>query len=272
MEKFKPGNNELTNQVSPEGGDLEGVTLCFDFGNTRLKCAVFNQSSISEIILLDNDNDETFESLIKKYQPQKTILSSVIEHNLKIEKILSASSRFHKLSHQTKLPFTTPVGKPETIGADRLALSAAAVYFYPQKNNLVIGLGSCITYNFINKYNQFLGGSISPGMEMRFSSLHSFTAKLPLIKPGPVALGWNFPLIGYDTKTNILSGVLFGMAREIDGIIEVYNEKFSNFNVLLTGGDAAYFARHIKSKIFADPDLIFKGLYAISEYNDDTKT
>jgi len=243
------------------------TTLCFDFGNTLLKCAVFDESSIREIIILDNDNDETMEALVKKYQPQKTILSSVIEHNPDLEKILSASSRFHKLSHLTKLPFSTPVGKPETIGADRLALSAAAVYFYPKKNNLVIGLGSCITYNFINKHDQFLGGSISPGMEMRFRSLHTFTAKLPLIKPD-----WNFPLIGYDTKTNILSGVVLGMAMEMDGIIELYAEKFSNFNVLLTGGDAPYFARHIKSKIFADPQLIFKGLYAISEYNDDTNT
>jgi len=243
------------------------TTLCFDFGNTLLKCAVFNNSSIGEIIVLDNDSDESMEALVKKYQPKKTILSSVIEHNPNLEKILSAASRFHKLSHLTKLPFSTPVGKPETIGADRLALAAAAVYFHTKKNNLVIGMGSCITYNFINKYDQFLGGSISPGMEMRFRSLHTFTAKLPLIKPD-----WNFPLIGYDTKTNILSGVLLGMSTEMDGIIEYYGEKFSNFNVLLTGGDAAYFARHLKSKIFADPQLIFKGLYAISEYNDDNNT
>ena len=166
------------------------------------------------------------------------------------------------------MPFTTPVGKPETIGADRIALSVAAVYFYPKKNNLVIGLGSCITYNFINKYNQFMGGSISPGMEMRFKSLQTFTAKLPLVVPDPLDAAWNFPLIGYDTKTNILSGVLLGMVKEMDGIIEMYAQKFNNFNVLLTGGDAAYFARHLKNKIFADPDLIFKGLYAISEYND----
>jgi len=248
------------------------TTLCFDFGNTRLKCAVFHGNIIKEIFDLENDKNETIEQLINKYQPDKTILSSVIEHNPNLENIFSASSTFHKLSHQTKLPFKTPVSRPDTIGADRLALSAAAVYFYPKKNNLVIGMGSCITYNFINKYNQFLGGSISPGMEMRFRSLHTFTAKLPLIKPDPLAVGWNFPLVGYDTKTNILSGVLLGIVKEIDGIIESYAEKFSNFNVLLTGGDASYFAYHIKSKIFADPDLIFKGLYAISEYNDDTKT
>ncbi len=243
------------------------ITLCFDFGNTRLKCAVFSGNKIEEVFALENEKDETIHTLINKYHPQKTILSSVIDHNPNLEKILSDSSRFHKLSHQTKLPFTTPVGKPETIGADRLALSAAAVYFYPQKNNLVIGLGSCITYNFINKYNQFLGGSISPGMEMRFRSLNTFTAKLPLIQAQ-----MDFPLIGYDTKTNILSGVILGMAKEIDGITEAYSEKYGNFNVLLTGGDALYFARHLKYRIFADPDLIFKGLYAISEYNDDAKT
>jgi type III pantothenate kinase len=248
------------------------TTLCFDFGNTRLKCALFNGSDIKGVFSIENDSTETFRQLINKYKPQKTILSSVIDHNTGLEKILSDSSRFHKLSHQTKLPFTTPVGKPETIGADRLALSAAAVYFYPQKNNLVIGLGSCITYNFINKYHQFLGGSISPGMEMRFRALQTFTARLPLIKPDAIDTGWNFPLIGYDTRTNILSGVLLGMAREIDGIVSDYAEKYSNFNVFLTGGDVPYFARHLKSGIFADPDLIFKGLYAISEYNDDTKT
>ncbi len=243
------------------------TTLCLDFGNTRLKGAVFTDSKISEQFFLENDNDNTISDLIKKYQPEKTILSSVIDHNISIEKFLAANSSFQKLDYQTKLPFTTPVAKPETIGADRLALAAAAVYFYPQKNNLVIGLGSCITYNFINKYNQFIGGSISPGMDMRFKSLQTFTAKLPLVKPQ-----FDFPLIGYDTKTNILSGVILGMAKEIDGIINSYEEKFSNFNVLLTGGDAPYFVRHLKNKIFADPDLIFKGLYAISEYNNDTKT
>ena len=231
-----------------------------------MKCGVFKNGLISEVIVLDDDRKETVERVMVRYLPEKTILSSVIAHDPEIEKILSSRSSFHKVSHLTKLPFTTPVNKPETIGADRIALAAGAVYFYPGKNNLVIGMGSCITYNFINKYNQFLGGSISPGMEMRFKSLQTFTAKLPLIQPD-----LNFPLIGYDTRTNILSGVLLGMCNEIDGIINSYADKFNNFNVVLTGGDTPYFVHHFKNKIFADPDLIFKGLYAISEYNDDIK-
>lgn len=238
------------------------TTLCFDFGNTRLKCGVFKNNELAEVFSLADSSNSTIEELLKKYSPEKTILSSVIDHNIEMEKILAEKSSFHKLSSQSNLPFTTPVGKPETIGADRLALAAAAVYFYAGQNNLVIGLGSCVTYNFINKYNSFIGGSISPGMEMRFKSLNTYTAKLPLIKPD-----WNFPLIGYDTRTNILSGILMGLAVEIDGIIDKYRDKFNNFNVLLTGGDTLYFAHLIKNKIFADPDLIFKGLYAISETN-----
>lgn len=238
------------------------TTLCLDFGNTRLKAAVFTHGKLQEVVVLKDDAASTIEDLINRTNPERSILSSVINHNEKIEALLSQRTQFHKLNHTSKIPFATPVGKPETIGADRLALCAAAVHVFPGCNNLVVGVGSCITYNFINKYNEFLGGGISPGMEMRFKSLQTFTAKLPLVQKD-----WNFPLVGYDTRTNILSGVLLGMAKEIDGTIDAYSEKYGNFNVLLTGGDTPHFASHIKNKIFADPDLLFKGLYAIGEIN-----
>jgi len=239
-------------------------TLCLDFGNTRLKAAVFNGDNFMEEIILPNDEMFTIERLMAVHQPQKTILSSVINHNPALENFLAAKTKFHKISHLTKANFTTSVGKPETIGADRLALSAAAVHFYPGKNNLVIGLGTCITYNFINQYHQFIGGSISPGMEMRFKAMQVFTAKLPLVQAE-----WNFPLIGYDTKTNMQSGVIAGIAYEMDGFIDDYARKYGNFNVVLTGGDTTYFARRLKNRIFADSNFLFKGLYALSETNND---
>jgi len=238
------------------------TTLCFDFGNTRRKCAVFTDGEFICEHVLDNDQPATIQFLIDQYHPSKSILSSVIEHNPAIESVLGSATRFHKLGHLSRLPVTTPVGKPETIGADRLALVVAASHLFPGKNNLVIGLGSAVTYNYVNKYNEFIGGGISPGMEMRFKSLQAFTAKLPLVKPD-----WNFPLAGYDTRTNILSGVILGMAKEIDGIVGAYEEKYANFNVLLSGGDAVYFTRHLKKQYFTDPYLIYKGLYVISEYN-----
>jgi type III pantothenate kinase len=238
------------------------ITLCFDFGNTRMKCAVFSDGAFLAEQVLENDSEATIHALLEQYHPDHTILSSVIDHNPDMETLLQKTTHFHKLDHHSKVPVTTPVGKPETIGADRLALVVAAVTLFPGKNNLVIGLGSAITYNYINKYKEFIGGGISPGMEMRFKSLQAFTAQLPVVKAD-----WNFPLAGYDTRTNILSGVILGMAKEVDGMIGAYEEKYDNFNVLLTGGDASYFTRHLKKKIFADPHLIYKGLYAISEFN-----
>jgi type III pantothenate kinase len=238
-------------------------TLCLDFGNTRLKCCVFEGDIFKEELVIPDDTIATIEKLLQKYQPQNSILSSVIQHNEAIEIVLSENTRFHKLSHQTKLNFTTAVGKPESIGADRLALIAAAVHFYPGKNNLVIGLGTCITYNFINQYHQFIGGAISPGMELRFKSMHDYTALLPLVNKD-----WNFPVIAYDTKTNLQSGVIAGITFEIDGFIDYYAEKYGNFNVVLTGGDSGYFAGQLKNKIFADLNFLFKGLYAISEVNN----
>ena len=232
-------------------------------GNTRKKLAVFQKDQIEKIIVLNDDNPAAITELINQYKPNKSILSSVINHNKEIETLLSVNSRFHLLSHLSKLGFTTPVGKPETIGADRLALVAAAVHFYPKSNNLVIGMGTCVTYNFINKFHEFVGGAISPGMEMRLRSMHEFTAKLPLVNADS-----NVPLMGYDTETNLLTGAVLGLAKEIDGFIEAYAERWSNFNVLLTGGDLVHLASHLKNKIFADPDLIFKGLYAISEVNN----
>lgn len=238
-------------------------TLCFDFGNTRLKCGVFEGDQLIESVTLDDDKESTINELINRFAPEKSLLSSVVNHNPAIETVLASATKFHKLDHHSKIPVTTPVGKPETIGADRLAMVVAAATMYPAHNNLVIGLGTAITYNFVNKKKEFIGGGISPGVDMRLKSLQAFTAKLPLVEKD-----WNFPLMGYDTRTNILSGVILGMAKELDGMIELYEEKYGNLNVLLTGGDSSYFAYHLKKKIFADLNLIFKGLYAISELNN----
>ena len=239
------------------------TTICFDFGNTRLKAAIFKENELVEVVVLTKGDVAEIGEFVNKWSPEKSILSSVIHHDKGIESILSEKTRFHLLGPGSIINFTSPVGKPETIGADRLAIVAATVDKYPNQHSLAISLGTCITYNFVNNQRQFLGGSISPGMQMRFKAMHEQTALLPLIKASS-----EFTLVGYDTKTNLLSGVIFGIAAEIDGIIAAYEEKYANFNVLLTGGDICYFVPHLKKRIFADPNLIFKGLYAICEKNN----
>lgn len=237
-------------------------TLCFDFGNSRQKVALFEGEQLLEARMLEDTRVETVDRLLQDWKPNRSILSSVIDHDPALVELLNASTSFHQLNHTTRVNFTTPVGKPESIGADRLALCAAAVHFYPQRNNLIIALGTCITYNFINRDHAFLGGGISAGLSMRLKAMHHQTALLPLI--GPKA---DVPLIGYDTETNMLSGTVLGMALEIDGFLMAYRERYGNFNAVLTGGDLPYLVPHLKSEIFADPDFLFKGLYAIAAHN-----
>ena len=238
-------------------------TLCLDFGNSRLKAAFFQGSAVMEEIILENDPRSKVELLLNNYNPSTSILASVIDHDTEIDSLLNKKTRFHNISPSSKLNFSIAVSNPQSIGADRIALIAGAVNGFPDMNTLVIGLGTCITYNFVNQHAVFLGGAISPGLAMRFQSLHDYTKKLPLVEPS-----WNFPLIGYDTKTNIQSGVANGIINEIQGFIEKYKNKYKEFNVLLTGGDAHYFASQIKKNTFADPHLLFKGLYVLSELNN----
>src|SRR5205823_14322945 len=127
------------------------TTLCLDFGNTRLKTAVFESDELKEVIVLGEHPKEHLQEIIQKYKPVKSILSSVIEHSSEIEELLREHTSFHKLNNESKIPFTINVGKPNTVGADRIAIAAAAVFLFPKQNNLCIGMGSCITYNFINQ-------------------------------------------------------------------------------------------------------------------------
>ncbi|MEY5034436.1 MAG: hypothetical protein RL447_814 [Bacteroidota bacterium] len=237
-------------------------TLCLDFGNSRQKAALFEGEDLKEIRVLEDARTDSVDSLLNQWKPDRSILSSVIDHEIALIDLLSTRTQFHQLNHQTRINFTTPVGKPESIGADRLALCAAAVHFFPRRNNLIIALGTCITYNFINTEHSFLGGGISAGLSMRLKAMHHQTALLPLIEPKA-----DVPLVGYDTETNMLSGSVLGMAKEIDGFIDLYRERYGNFNAVLTGGDIPYLVSHLKNEIFADPDFLFKGLYAIATHN-----
>lgn len=237
-------------------------TLCLDFGNTRQKGVIFqNNEIIKEFDFIENTESQ-IEFILNTYKPRFSILSSVIHHQEAIATLLIEKTSFHKLSSSTLLNFTIAVNKPDTIGADRLALMAAAAHYFKGKNTLVISMGTCITYNFINQNGEFLGGAISPGMDLRFKSMHEFTDQLPLVK-----FEWNIPLIGYNTPTNLQSGVIFGILNEIEGFIEKYDQKYRNFNVVLTGGQSPYFASQLKKGIFADANFLFKGLKVLSEIN-----
>lgn len=239
------------------------VSLCLDFGNTSLKAAVFFGNRLADKFTFnEHDALSTIEGIIQQFQPQKAILSSVIKHHQDINQLLVKKTKLIVLNTQTRLPFLNAYGSPETLGHDRLALVAGLAKQFPNEDSLVISIGTCVTYNFLAKNNAFRGGAISPGIDLRLKSMHDYTANLPLVEREG-----HFSILGYDTETSIRSGVLNGMAAEIDGMIDRYSDQYGKINAVLTGGDAPFFESRLKSKIFADANFLFKGLYAILEIN-----
>ncbi|WP_295127050.1 type III pantothenate kinase [uncultured Chitinophaga sp.] len=239
------------------------INLCIDLGNSRLKCAVMRDGKLQEeVFFLENTLEEELTVLLDKYAPQGAILASVINHPPAVEALLAGRTRFVKLGHQLHFPVKLAYEKPETLGVDRIALVCGASRRFPASHNLVIGTGSAITYNFLHKNGEFMGGGISPGIDMRFKALHAFTDKLP-----QVAADAQYSLIGYNTRQSILSGVQQGALEEVDGIINLYQARYRNFNVLLTGGNLEFFASRLKNKIFACPYLLYEGLNSILEIN-----
>jgi type III pantothenate kinase len=240
-------------------------TLCIDWGNTRVKAAIFNENN-SIVEKQDFSSDEApsaIDALIARHNPAACILCTVTKESTPTEVLLDQKfSNFLKLDTNFRLPIINAYSSPETLGPDRLAIAVGAQAQYPDKNILAVSLGTCVTYNFVQKNKAFRGGAISPGLRMRLKSMHEYTDKLPEINPDGEVL-----LLGYDTATSMRSGAIYGMASEIDGMVAAFEAQYPDFNAVLTGGDAPLLANKLKSKIFADPDLLLKGLNLIIKHN-----
>jgi len=238
------------------------MNLAIDIGNTRTKVGIFNQENLSTVMTFENDKTINIAEYINNFDVQKAIISSTIEIPEYLLEEFQKVNQHIILDAQTKLPFQNLYSSKETLGKDRLALIAAANAKYPNQHNLVIGCGTCITFNFINSKNEFLGGSIHPGLKMRLQAMHTFTGKLPLI-----SIENKVELIGNDTKSNMLSGVLLAAGKEIDGMIDEYLVKFPEMNIIITGGDADLLVYRLKNEIFAISNFTIIGLNHILQYN-----
>lgn len=240
------------------------VNLCIDWGNSSVKAAIFDNDTLQKQFSFPGEQAlEKVSGILETYNPAKAILCSVVSHDSEVEDLVRSKIRsLVVLDGYTRTPINNAYLSQDTLGPDRLAMVVGAHMQYPANNNLVICLGTCITYNLIQKTKTFRGGAISPGMHMRLKAMHTLTDKLP-----DVSAQGDLMLLGYDTETCIRSGAIYGMAAEIDGMIRDYSAQYPDFNAILTGGDAPFFASKVKSKIFADPDLLLKGLNLILNYN-----
>ncbi|HLU17212.1 MAG TPA: type III pantothenate kinase [Edaphocola sp.] len=243
------------------------MNLCLDFGNTFCKAALFDSHNrLSQAFRFSKEELlQSVEDILTEFGPKNVIISSVINYDNRLESMLQHHcEKVVVLNAETPLPFINAYAKPEQLGTDRLALVAGAIKDFPGRNALVISIGTAITYNFVTQSGFFRGGAISPGPRLRFESLHTQTDKLPLLELDEMGYA---PILGYDTFSSIKSGVINGIVGEIEHFITDYRKDFNDLVVIVTGGYLPVFENKIKSQIFADPKILFKGLNLILNHN-----
>jgi type III pantothenate kinase len=239
------------------------MELILDFGNTRKKIALFKEGQL--VALQQHADIDT--GIILSFIEQNTgitaaILSSVIIHDPSIDALLRSLFFTVILDETTPLPIRNCYRTPVTLGKDRLAAAVAGAAFFPGSPVLVINAGSAITYDVVNAAGAYCGGALSPGMKMRFRALHTFTGKLPLVEYKET-----IPVVGTDTEQSILSGVVHGIAGEMEEYIHLAKEQYPEMKVILSGGDMNYFVKRLKSNIFAIPNIVLSGLHQILMFN-----
>ncbi len=242
------------------------MNLVIDIGNTRVKTALFKEDQLFELRMYDSVS-ELLSDLTFIKQAQNAVIGSVVDDLDLFYSGINSIIPTIIYTHETKIPVLNLYHSASTLGSDRIAAAIGANTMYPNQNVLVIDAGTCIKYNFTNSNNEYLGGAISPGLQMRFKALEHFTSKLPLVE-----LDTNFDeLIGTNTQKSILSGVLNGAVAEINGFINDYKRQYPNIICVLTGGDSEYLAKRLKNSIFAHQNLVLKGLNDILNYNLEKK-
>ncbi len=239
------------------------MNLIVDVGNTRIKCALFeNNTLLEKFIFLKNEFQNSVEKILENHKNLKNIVvASVGSIDKRDFLVFESRANLFFFSNLANFPFENLYQTPKTAGIDRLVLAAGAVLQFPNKNRLVIDVGTCVTYDFINQKNEYLGGAISPGFRLRYESLHEFTAKLPLL-----SLEIPENIIGNSTSESIHSGVFFGLINEIDGFIDQYKVQYSNFIIILTGGDTEILAKRLKNTIFANSNFLLESLNRTFQY------
>jgi type III pantothenate kinase len=243
------------------------MNLIVDIGNTLTKVAVFDGNNMADLKLSGHDDAFDTGLYLQKFKEiDHCIISSVSDKGDKIISYLKNKNiQTLHLNENTLLPFKNTYKTPETLGKDRIAAIAGAYKLYQGKNVLVIDAGTAITFDLKNNKDEYLGGNISPGLEMRFKALNQFTARLPLLKPTE-----EFSLIGKSTNEAIVNGVQNGLIFEIQGYIEKMNEAYPDLIIIATGGNAQFFDYLLKKTIFVVSNLTLIGLNTILEYNVQT--
>ena len=227
-----------------------------DAGNTSVKVAHVKNSQILSVHRFAQVSDA-----LTTISDADVVCASVLNENFR-QFFIERGTSFYQITHQSTLPFKSAYESMETIGVDRLCNMAAAFRLFGSQNCLVVDIGTCIKFDFISENNVYLGGSIAPGIELRYKALYEHTSQLPMLDFKSAV-----SIIGEDTNKSMHSGVINGIQHEIQGMIMRYEKDFGDIKILITGGDASYFEFPQKSNIFANKNLTLEGIAEIYEIN-----
>lgn len=231
-----------------------------DAGNTSIKCGRILDAQVSDVQRFALDDIASLLEFISSQKNVFSVISSVISEDLS-ERILAISPGFVVRS-TSKLPINSQYESPETLGMDRLCNAVAVAAQMETEFGVSIDVGTCIKFDLVHKEQGYLGGSIAPGIDLRYKALNDYTEKLPLLSNKTAT-----PLVGTSTKASIHSGVINGIEAEINGFVKDYESRYEHLTFFMTGGDASYFDIHSKNVIFADENLTLKGLFEIYRQN-----
>lgn len=255
------------------------MLLAIDIGNTNIKLGFFKQKNLSGEIRIPTQKNIS-ENILKKTLSSKlsnetkenvtaVIIGSVVPE---LDKIMTSAitELFSVKPLLVKVNIKTNIDdfscKTNELGADRLCDVVAAIEKY-SGNRIIIDLGTATKFEIVSAKNEYLGGAIGPGVGSSFQALLANASKIPDLKlsePKKVIADWS-------TQEHLNSGFIYGFASLVDGMTEriVEEEKWTAYNLIITGGYAETVSRHIKHKHVIDKHLILDGLRIIWELNRD---
>lgn len=243
------------------------MKLILDAGNSFLKYAFFEGDTMREngIIHYENikDSVNTWNFSSVELVAFCTVNNVFSVEVLPFLQTVLKQVKFVEVTSKSVFPFKIKYETPDTLGVDRVAACAGAFSIQGNPGFLVIDIGTCITYDLVNKNSEYVGGAISPGLQMRLSAMHHYTAQLPLIKN----VTQFSSIVGKNTRECMSSGVINGMIFEIQGFINNIIQQEGKINIYLTGGDSEFFVNALKSSIFAEPLLNLKGINELIKLN-----
>ncbi|MBP6385683.1 MAG: type III pantothenate kinase [Pseudarcicella sp.] len=254
------------------------MVIAIDLGNSYAKLGCFQQNQLVKSFAKLSLDD--LRKIVEQESPDQIVISSVSYKNEVLQELLkSFQGKCLFFENKTPLPIDINYKTKDTLGSDRLAAAMGAHCIFSQQNNLIIDMGSCITYDLLDQNSVYQGGIISPGLNMRFKAMQHFTQRLPLVTFDEILPD----LIGKSTLECMKSGVITGLLSEIEGIVQKYSAGLTKFNVLFTGGDALFFESQIKKSNFTKnlpnlknlvyiPELVLIGLNSILMYNEFLQT